>query len=143
MNNPFDLSPAQERGLLGKYHDNAKTKKTSTPKYKNTKVKLDGMTFDSQKEANRYLFLKSEMQAGRITELAHHVSFELMPKVKFANEKRAKPALRYIADFVYTNAKTGLQVVEDVKSAMTRKLAAYRQKKHLMMSVHNIEIQEV
>lgn len=137
------MSEAQAMVLLGKHYKKPRDTKPKASKYKNTKVKLDGKTFDSQKEADRYQALKLKMQSGQITDLKHHVPFELMPSVKFENEKRKKPALRYIADFVYTDVKTGLQVVEDVKSAITRKLAAYRQKKHLMMSVHNIEIQEV
>lgn len=55
--------------------------------------------------------------------------------------KRAKPALRYFADFTYI--KDGQFIVEDVKSAITRKLASFRNKKHLMKSVHDIDISEV
>lgn len=130
----------QYRELTGKTKQ-AKPAKHS--KYKNTKVVIDGHTFDSKKEGKRYCDLKLKVQAGQITDLKHHVPFVLIEGVKFEHEKRKKPAMKYIADFVYTDVKTGLQVVEDVKSAMTRKLPAYRQKKHLMMSVHNIEIQEV
>ena len=104
---------------------------------------IDGFKFDSKKEGKRYIDLKLLQRAGKIQDLQMQVSFELMAGVKFENQKRKKPAMKYIADFVYTDVKTGLQVVEDVKSAMTRKLPAYRQKKHLMMSVHGIEIQEV
>lgn len=112
-------------------------------KYKNKKVVIDGHTFDSKKEGKRYCDLKILQRAGQIQDLRMQVSFELMAGVKFENEKRKKPELRYVADFVYVDMETGLQVVEDVKSAMTRKLPAYRQKKHLMMSVQGIEIQEV
>ena len=137
------ITEAQAKVLLGKHYKKPQDTKPKTSKYKNTKVEFDGKTFDSQKEVNRYQDLKLKLQAGQITDLNHHVPFVLMEGVKFEHEKRKKPAMKYIADFVYTDVKTGLQVVEDVKSAMTRKLAAYRQKKHLMMSVHNIEIQEV
>ena len=130
----------QYRELTGKAKQ-AKPAKHS--KYKNTKVVIDGHAFDSKKEGKRYIDLKLMQRAGQIQDLRMQVSFELMAGVKFKNEKRKKPAMKYIADFVYTDVKTGLQVVEDVKSAMTRKLPAYRQKKHLMMSVHGIEIQEV
>ena len=37
----------------------------------------------------------------------------------------------------------GRLVVEDVKSAITAKAAAYRIKRHLMLAVHGIEVQEV
>lgn len=49
--------------------------------------------------------------------------------------------MKYVADFVYQ--ANGQTVVEDVKSAATRKLAVYRLKKHLMMSVHGLEVVEV
>ena len=119
------------------------SKPAKESKYKNRKVIIDGHAFDSKKEGKRYIDLKLLQRAGQIKDLRMQVSFELMAGVKFENEKRKKPAMRYVADFVYTDVKTGLQVVEDVKSAMTRKLPAYRQKKHLMMSVHGIEIREI
>jgi len=62
-------------------------------------------------------------------------------KVKLEGEKRAKPELRYFADFTYI--ENGAFVVEDVKSAVTRKLQSYRNKKHLMKTVHDIDIKEV
>ena len=54
---------------------------------------------------------------------------------------KAKPAVRYVADFVYQ--EQGAQVVEDVKSVVTRKHPVYRLKKHLMKHVHGIEVREV
>jgi hypothetical protein len=38
--------------------------------------------------------------------------------------------MRYKADFVYFDNEKGVEVVEDVKSPATRRLAAYRQKMH-------------
>lgn len=111
-------------------------------KFKALKVELDGMTFDSKKEFKRYIELKAMQQRGEIRDLKHHTKFELAPKTKIEGEKRAKPALRYFADFTYYRS-TGEFVVEDVKSAATRKLASYRNKKHLMKTVHNIDVREV
>jgi hypothetical protein len=53
---------------------------------------------------------------------------------------KTKPAVRYIADFVYI--RDGRQVVEDAKSPHLRKDPVYRLKKHLMKSVHGIDIVE-
>lgn len=128
----------QYRELTGKTKQ-AKPAKPS--KYKNTKVVIDGHAFDSKKEGKRYIDLKLMQRAGQIQDLRMQVSFELMAGVKFENEKRKKPALRYVADFVYVQG--GLKIVEDVKSKATRRLPAYRQKKHLMMLVHGIEIREI
>lgn len=111
-------------------------------KFKAMKVELDGMTFDSKKEHRRYIELKAMQQRGEIRDLKHHTKFELAPKTKIEGEKRAKPALRYFADFTYYRS-TGEFVVEDVKSVATRKLDSYRNKKHLMKTVHNIDVREV
>ena len=110
-------------------------------KFNATKIEKDGMKFDSVKEYKRYIELTAQMQRGEISGLQCQVKFELAPKVKIAGEKRAKPALRYFADFTYI--KDGQFIVEDVKSAITRKLASFRNKKHLMKSVHDIDISEV
>ena len=119
-----------------------KTKTAKRNKFNAQKIELDGMTFDSKKELKRYIELKAMQQHGEIFELEHHTKFELAPKIKLEGEKRAKPALRYFADFTYYNI-TGEYIVEDVKSAATRKLASYRNKKHLMKTVFNIDVREV
>ncbi|RZG70468.1 DUF1064 domain-containing protein [Acinetobacter junii] len=119
-----------------------KPKITKRNKFNTQKVELDGMTFDSKKEHKRYIELKAMQQRGEIFGLEHHTKFELAPKTKLEGEKRAKPALRYFADFTYY-ISTGEYIVEDVKSAATRKLASYRNKKHLMKTVFNIDVREV
>lgn len=119
-----------------------KPKAAKRNKFNAVKVELDGMTFDSKKEYKRYIELKAMQQRGEITRLEHHTKFELAPKTEIEGEKRAKPALRYFADFTYYNI-TGEYIVEDVKSAATRKLASYRNKKHLMKTVLNIDVREV
>lgn len=126
----------QYQKLTGKAKQPKPAKAT---KYKNTKVVIDGHVFDSKKEAKRYQDLKILVKAGQIQDLQMQVVFVLVESVVL--DGRKKPDMRYVADFVYCS--DGLKIVEDVKSLATRKLAAYRQKKHLMKSVHNIEIQEV
>lgn len=118
----------------------AKPKKRS--KYNNQSVEIDGFKFQSKKEGRRYEGLKLLVQAGQIRDLRMQISYVLNEAVKYEGEKRKTPAMKYIADFVYTDA-TGQLVVEDVKSAVTRKLRPYRMKKHLMLTVHGIEIREV
>ena len=135
------MSMAEYRQRFGQPTKTDQAKPEKASKFKNQKVVIDGFKFDSKKEGKRYIDLKLLQRAGQIQDLQMQVSFELMAGVKFENEKRKKPALRYVADFVYVQG--GLKIVEDVKSKATRRLPAYRQKKHLMMSVHGIEIQEV
>ena len=134
------MSVEKYRREILKQSDKTKTAKRN--KFNAQKIELDGMTFDSKKEHKRYIELKAIQQRGEIFGLEHHTKFELAPKTKLEGEKRAKPALRYFADFTYYNTR-GEYIVEDVKSAATRKLASYRNKKHLMSTVHGISITEV
>ena len=129
---------------LAEYHKQfggSRKSATKRNKFNAVRIEKDGMTFDSQKEYKRYIELTALMQRGEISELKCQVKFELAPKVKIAGEKRAKPALRYFADFTYLS--NGKLIVEDVKSAGTRNLPSYRNKKHLMKTVHDIDIREV
>jgi hypothetical protein len=117
----------------------ASAKKAS--KYKNTKVEIDGITHDSSKEARRWAVLQRQAAAGEITDLKRQQSFVLAPAVRLEGEPRKKPAIRYFSDFTYL--RDGVLVVEDTKSRPTRKLPAYRIKRHLMATVLNIQIKEV
>ena len=134
------MSVEQYRREVLKRADKPKAAKRN--KFNAQKVELDGMTFDSKKEHKRYIELKAMQQRGEIFGLEHHTKFELAPKTKLEGEKRAKPALRYFADFTYYII-SGEYIVEDVKSAATRKLASFRNKKHLMKTVFNIDVREV
>jgi hypothetical protein len=105
-------------------------------KYRNKKVTVDGITFDSAKEARRWSELRLLEKAGQIAMLERQRVFILAPAVTLGGRK--KPALRYVCDFCYE--KDGAEVVEDVKSSITRESRAFRIKQHLMMSVHGIEL---
>ena len=108
-------------------------------KYGAKKIVVDGEKFDSQKEYDRWLVLQQMQASGLISNLSRQTRFELAPAVKLDGQK-TKPALRYFADATYM--KDGVFVVEDTKSWITRKKDSYRIKKHLMKSVHNIDITE-
>ncbi len=110
------------------------------PKYRNKKVTVNGETFDSRKEADRYIALRAMEQAGEIAELARQVSFPL--------EINGQKICKYIADFVYYRRPHGPEkgwqcVIEDVKSEHTKKLPVYRLKKKLMLAIKDVVIQEV
>lgn len=109
------------------------------PKYLNRKTVVDGVSFDSRAEARRWHELQLLMRAGEIRALRRQVSFELVPSVRLLGSVRATPAVRYVADFVYTDAN-GRTVVEDVKGVLT---PVYRLKRHLMKHVFNIDIVEI
>ena len=105
-------------------------------KYRNRKTEVDGILFDSRREAARYGQLQLLIKAGKISDLRLQVKFELAPAVVIKGRKR--PSLKYIADFAYFEA--GRLIVEDVKGVITE---GYRIKRHLMKAVHNIDVQEV
>lgn len=108
-------------------------------KYGAKRVQIDGITFASKAESKRFLQLKELEAAGHITDLVLQPTFQLAPGVKYTGAARATPALRYRADFQYVN-HLGQRVVEDVKGFST---AEYRTKRHLMLAVHGIEVQEI
>ena len=106
-------------------------------KYHAKKTELDGITFDSKKEANRYAELKLLERSGAIHNLRRQVRYELIPAQK-KDGKTIERACHYIADFVYE--ENGKTVVEDVKGFRTKE---YVLKRKLMLRVHGIEVREV
>ena len=105
-------------------------------KYRARKTEVDGIIFDSRKEADRYVELKILENAGYIKDLQMQVPYELVPTQK--GNLRTERAVKYVADFVYS--EDGQTVVEDVKGMKTRE---YIIKRKLMMYLHGIEIREV
>lgn len=106
---------------------------TATPKvskYGNIKKVVDGIKFDSKKEAKRWGELKEYMQNGLISNLERQIKFELNEGGTFS--------YKYIADFVYMNL-LNQKIVEDCKGFKT---AVYKKKKKLMKKIYNIEILE-
>ena len=125
----------------------------SRNKYRNRKVTVDGITFDSVREAARYRELKLLLLAGEISGLQMQVSFELLPAqyekttavyVKGPKKGQQKPGkciekpVTYIADFVYWQG--GKQIVEDTKGVRTKD---YIIKRKLMLHIYGIRIREV
>lgn len=106
-------------------------------KYNNIKVVVDGIEFDSQKEADYYGTLKVRQRIGEIKDLELQVRFELIPKC----DKNRK--MDYICDFRYFDHLLNKVIVTDVKSEVTRKIPAYIHKKKLMKTKYNIDIFEV
>ncbi|WP_322069943.1 DUF1064 domain-containing protein [Paraburkholderia bannensis] len=107
-------------------------------KYGNVKVEHDGKKFDSKRELKRYHELVAMQARGEIAELERQVVFVLAGPVVIGGRKR--PALRYMADFVYERPGVEGQIVEDAKGRITE---GYRIKRHLMKAVHGLDIVEV
>ena len=112
-------------------------------KYRNHKTTVDGVTYDSAKEARRAAELRLLERAGQITNLRRQVVFEIIPtqKDEETGETVERPA-KYIADFVYRDAFTHKLIVEDVKSKAT-KTPEYILKRKLMYYRFGIRVVEV
>jgi len=109
-------------------------------KYFNKKVIVDGIKFDSKKEAKRYTELKLLKKSGSIKELELQKVFELQPK--YTNNKNENiRAITYKADFFYYDNKKERYIVEDTKGFRTD---TYKLKKKLFEYQYpNLTIEEI
>lgn len=125
-------------------------------KYNNKKVSVDGIVFDSIKEARRYTELKALERAGQITDLELQKTFVLIPaqyetvetgELYKIGKKKGQPktkrvcleeSVKYKADFCYK--KNGVLIVEDTKGMRTHD---YIIKRKLMLFIHGIRIREI
>lgn len=124
-------------------------------KYHNKKIIVDGLCFDSKKEAKRYSELKLLEQAGVISNLKRQVKYILIPEQredskevykKGPNKGKLKKGnllereCSYLADFTYIDGESQQLVVEDTKGMRTHE---YIIKRKLMLKVYGIRIQEI
>ena len=122
-------------------------------KYGNRTVAVDGIAFDSIREARRYKQLKLLLLSGEIVGLSMQVPFELVPaqyeetgEVYSKGPRKGQPkqgkciekSVVYVADFVYF--ENGKRVVEDTKGVRTPE---YIIKRKLMLHKYGIRIREV
>lgn len=103
-------------------------------KYHAIKTEIDGILFDSRKEAARYQDLKILERAGVIKMLEIQRKFDLI-----VNDQKI---CSYICDFSYYDMEKQEWIIEDTKSSAT-KTTVYRLKKKLMFACLGIEITEV
>ncbi len=99
-------------------------------KWHNVRTTVDGITFASKREADRYAELRLELLAGEISALELQKRYSL--------DVNGVHICDYVADFVYK--RDGLQIVEDAKGKATD---LYKIKRALMRAVLSIEIVEV
>ena len=98
-------------------------------KYLSKKTIIDGITFDSKKESQRYIELKRRQTLGEISCLELQPPFLLQEG--FTRDKKKYRPITYIADFRYV--ENGKVIVEDVKSSFTAKDKVYKIKKKLLL----------
>lgn len=104
-------------------------------KYHAKKTTVDGITFDSRREADRYLVLKGMEEEGAIEDLRRQVRYELVPA--FDVDGRHYRPVFYMADFVYV--EDGKEVVEDVKGMRTD---VYKLKSKLFARRYGMSVKE-
>ena len=104
-------------------------------------VKMDGYTFDSQAEVDRYIELKLMQQKGIISELECQPKYELIPYQRVSGRQGFRKH-GYTADFRYKD-ENGNEIVEDVKSVRTREERDYIINRKLMYFLHGIYVREV
>lgn len=118
-------------------------------KYHSKKVKVDGLVFDSKREAKRWKELRLLERAGAIRELERQTKFVLIPAQREPDTvgprggkvrgKLLEREVAYIADFTYLD-NTDQLVVEDTKGMRT---TDYILKRKMMLYFHGIRIREV
>lgn len=102
----------------------------SKSKYGNKKVVIDGIKFDSKREAQRYGALQLMLKAGLISNLRMQVPYQIVIN--------GKKCFKYLADFVYDDG--GKEIIEDVKGFRT---PLYRLKKKIVEAWFGVVIVEV
>lgn len=122
----------------------------SKNKYQSKKTTVDGVRFDSKKEARRWQELRLLEKAGKISDLKRQVKFVLIPAQRDPDTKGPRGGIikgrllerecSYIADFTYKIPESRKLIVEDTKGMRT---TDYIIKRKLMLYVHGIRIHEV
>lgn len=120
-------------------------------KYHSKKITVNGITYDSKKEAKRHAELLLLERGGAITGLQRQVRFTLLPAHYEAYERYGKDGKRlkdgrrcveravfYVADFTYK--QDGELVVEDVKGIRTKE---YILKRKMLLYFRGIKIREI
>lgn len=110
-------------------------------KYSARRRVYNGIRFASTREMRRYKELLWLERAGEISNLETQPRYEIIPLQRRADGS-AERAAHYTADFRYID-KQGNEVIEDVKSKVTAKLADYVLRRKLMLHVYGIEVKEV
>ena len=105
-------------------------------KFNAKKTVVDGLTFDSKREAAYYAELKLRERAGEISKLRCH---ECFPLIGFEGVK----ICLFKPDFNYFDIHEDRYRVVDVKSPPTAKKADFRLKKKLFEAQYGVELEIV
>ena len=110
-------------------------------KYNARKTTVQGHEFDSKREAEYYLELLADKQAGKVVRIGFQPSYTLLEAFTDNMGKRQKP-ITYTADFFVTYADGHAEVVE-VKGVRTRDYLLRKKLFLYKMRDENIVFREV
>lgn len=103
-------------------------------KYNNKRTEVDGLVFDSKREAICYIKLKALQESGDICGLMTKCN-----ECRFPIVINGVKVCTYVADFIFVD-DNGIRVVADAKGYRTRE---YKLKKKLMLACYRIDITEL
>jgi hypothetical protein len=112
------------------YNTRFKFKKSS--KFGAKKTIVDGITFDSKWESERYGQLRAMERGGIVTDLKLQVKYDIV-----INDIKI---CKYISDFVYKEELPNGEIKEIVEDAKGFETPEFKLKKKLMKAVHGIDI---
>lgn len=116
-------------------------KKPTKSKYNNKKVTIDGINFDSKKEAEYYMQLKLLKRAGEIKDFGLQEKFLLQDG--FDKKGKHYRPITYYADFIISHNDGSTEVV-DVKASKNFKTQVYKIKKKIFEYKYpDLEIKEI
>jgi len=120
-----------DRMSAEEFRDHRKAEK-SRPKYGNKKTVVDGITFDSKREAQFYCSLKQLERAGQV--------YEVELQKPFALTIDGKLICTYKADFAFFDAIQKRIRVVDIKGVVTKEFSI---KRKLMKAIYGIDVEVI
>lgn len=107
-------------------------------KYNAQRTTLDGISFDSKREAKRWAELKLLEQAGEIIDLRRQVVVPLEGRDGPLLSRKGRQ-MRITVDFGYVEVASGLTIYEDAKGMPTRDYEVRR----AVAAAQGVEVREV
>jgi len=106
-------------------------------KYGARKTVVDGITFDSAKEARRYMDLRILQAAGVISDLNLKERFDFVINGRTVKMRNGQAA-RYTCDFTYI--ENGVKIIEEVKGFKVRD---YPLRRAIFEHLYGVKLREV
>jgi len=136
LKDKFDEQENAKKKFLERFPNYSPAAKQT--KFASVSTIVDGVKFDSKKEANRYRDLKMLQAGGKIKDLKWQIKFELIPTQTYKGQTLRR--VSYYADFSYYDTEKNETIIEDVKGIKTTEYII--KKKMLIYKYPNINFIE-